>query len=1019
MSSSAADRAAAASVFLVAAILALPFLAGIVMLDEGALVHTADRIVSGQVLYRDVATGIGPGAYYLQALLFRLFGASLLVGRIFMILLFASAAVGVYLLSRTVAERSVSLGASLAFAALTVSSWRYPNYSPEAIAWILLALGAAAAYLRGGSRRWLVAAGLALGTAILFKQNYGAFASLGIAAGLLAAPGKLRARVADVARTAAAAVAPIAAAVLAFAAVGAADDLWHDTVMLPLQLPSTLFARPFPPLTGSPGDTLRRQLLEYLPFQDLAMKMMPWPYEHLRTTMGIMRALFFLPPLVLLAAALLWALRLRASARAAAVPPANGADPGGRAAARVAVGGMLIATSAFLFLGVFPRVDAHHLVLVLAPSFTVVAWVLGRHPCWATRRLVGLATTALLLLATVSQGAGITGWTLDLSDQVFLELPRGHVWVSKGLSEQIDDLVGEVQRRVPPGEPIFVAPALPMYYFLADRPNPTRFPLILPGALDEEEAVRELEASGVRHALIADFAFEKFTFEYVAPKVWDYVRRSFGPAEGAGLDRYPFPPYLLRRGAREAPPEAELIGAAPSPSKPGWEVVEDLMQPSLAPPPPYRVASRGAFEEQLIDRVGWESMYLRPALVMRAPWGHRKAVVAWDLPAAPGYAFEFWAAIGPNGSPPISELGQGATVEVWVAGEGETPRRVWARWIDPHRDRQERRWFRRVVDLGSFVGAPRARVLLVAGPAPTLDAFDAEVAWTGLRVVRSVSAAGTGGAATPDARGPGAPPLAAPVEVEDASLGRLLEFDPSDLPLYREAARVYRGLGAAHAALAEAAALAGRDDLVLPARERATRLEPENPVHHVRLAEALERAGWKGRALGELRAATVIAPIEPNYRVALAGLLLRLGRLDDARAVVAGALELDGGHSWALTVLSAIERREGNFDAAEDAARRAIGRDPGSLRARLDLAEALRAAGRPDEAAAALEEASALPLAPRERAALAGAYARMARFDAAAAEWRLVLAAEPPEALREEARRSLDALARAGAAPPG
>ena len=40
--------------------LSLPFLAGLGVLDEGALVHVADRLADGEVLYRDVATGITP-----------------------------------------------------------------------------------------------------------------------------------------------------------------------------------------------------------------------------------------------------------------------------------------------------------------------------------------------------------------------------------------------------------------------------------------------------------------------------------------------------------------------------------------------------------------------------------------------------------------------------------------------------------------------------------------------------------------------------------------------------------------------------------------------------------------------------------------------------------------------------------------------------------------------------------------------------------------------------------------------
>ena len=34
----------------------------------------ADRIASGEVLYRDISTGVTPGSFYLHALLFQVFG---------------------------------------------------------------------------------------------------------------------------------------------------------------------------------------------------------------------------------------------------------------------------------------------------------------------------------------------------------------------------------------------------------------------------------------------------------------------------------------------------------------------------------------------------------------------------------------------------------------------------------------------------------------------------------------------------------------------------------------------------------------------------------------------------------------------------------------------------------------------------------------------------------------------------------------------------------------------------------
>src|SRR5579864_1137484 len=49
--------------------------------DEGIVLQGAQRILEGQVLYKDFFSFYTPGAYYWTALLFRLFGNSILVPR--------------------------------------------------------------------------------------------------------------------------------------------------------------------------------------------------------------------------------------------------------------------------------------------------------------------------------------------------------------------------------------------------------------------------------------------------------------------------------------------------------------------------------------------------------------------------------------------------------------------------------------------------------------------------------------------------------------------------------------------------------------------------------------------------------------------------------------------------------------------------------------------------------------------------------------------------------------------------
>jgi len=76
----------------------------------------------------------------------------------------------------------------------------------------------------------------------------------------------------------------------------------------------------------------------------------------------------------------------------------------------------------------------------------------------------------------------------------------------RGTSEDVEFLE-PLERRIQPGDSVFVFPYLPVLYPLLDAHNPTRFLYLQPGmmtAADEREAVRELEAARPRWVVTAD-----------------------------------------------------------------------------------------------------------------------------------------------------------------------------------------------------------------------------------------------------------------------------------------------------------------------------------------------------------------------------------------------------------------------------------------------------------------------------------------------------------------------------------
>ena len=77
--------------------------------DEGIVLQGAERILHGQVLYRDFFSFLTPGSFYLHALLFKIFGNSFIVPRTALAVIGGVLSLIGYLLARRVCSRSSAL----------------------------------------------------------------------------------------------------------------------------------------------------------------------------------------------------------------------------------------------------------------------------------------------------------------------------------------------------------------------------------------------------------------------------------------------------------------------------------------------------------------------------------------------------------------------------------------------------------------------------------------------------------------------------------------------------------------------------------------------------------------------------------------------------------------------------------------------------------------------------------------------------------------------------------------------
>jgi hypothetical protein len=203
--------------------------------EEGLVVYPSWRVMQGALPYRDVQHMYGPAVFFLNATLFSLFGEDLAVTRWSLIAVRAVLGLLVYALARQVASRP----AALLVWAVFVVVWGTPIWvfnSPYANHYGLpLSLLGLLAFLSFRPRYpfGLIAAGICIGVAALFKQTLGAFYAIALVMALTHE--KQRPRAADEPRTLAVSTAALAvgAALLLFLAyTWRGLDSWSTLLLL-------------------------------------------------------------------------------------------------------------------------------------------------------------------------------------------------------------------------------------------------------------------------------------------------------------------------------------------------------------------------------------------------------------------------------------------------------------------------------------------------------------------------------------------------------------------------------------------------------------------------------------------------------------------------------------------------------------------------------------------------------------------------------------------------------------------
>jgi len=164
---------------------------GIDPFDEGLMLQAARRITAGQVPYRDFLWAYGPAQPYLLALLFKVFGTSMLQWRIIRVLADAGIALTAWLLVAGRVPRPLGLGVWLAVAC-EISEPRSADPFPLALLAVLVALLVATGGEPSGRR--LVGAAVLTAVGAAFRLDFALYGlaatAVAIVAGSEPAPGR-------------------------------------------------------------------------------------------------------------------------------------------------------------------------------------------------------------------------------------------------------------------------------------------------------------------------------------------------------------------------------------------------------------------------------------------------------------------------------------------------------------------------------------------------------------------------------------------------------------------------------------------------------------------------------------------------------------------------------------------------------------------------------------------------------------------------------------------------------------
>jgi len=477
--------------------------------DEGIVLQGAQRILRGEVLYRDFFSYFTPGSYYFLALLFKLFGSSFLVARTALVFFGGVYSTIAFLLARRVCSRASAILLA-AVVTLTTLPYRFEvlhNWDSTLCA--CLAVYCSVRWLESPRWTWAFATGSLASLTCLFEQSKGAGLVLGLGVGLTAIAFLDRQRSCLNRATSAGITAgmawPLLLTIIYFGSQHSLSLMLADWFW-PLHHYSLANHVPYGYQNWS--DATRHLLFGSGPLLQRAI-----------TILALSPC--FLVPVLPLAAFVLLFYRL-VQMRRKRGPPA------------VAAHYVLVcsALSGLLLSVVAGRADIIHLVYLMPLFALVLGWMMdGRDIPGQLFKKIRPVFITCVLGAFMMFAAPMLFRVLNARERI--QTRRGIVQVPAR-----DTVIEYIQSHISAGDNILVYPYLPLYYYLTDTASPTRYEYFQPGMHTPQQAqemLAELTASRVPVVLFDSSFWEKIPTSWpgtplsaiVRDPLADYIQREY------------------------------------------------------------------------------------------------------------------------------------------------------------------------------------------------------------------------------------------------------------------------------------------------------------------------------------------------------------------------------------------------------------------------------------------------------------------------------------------------------------